>query len=224
MLAGGLAVLGRGIVLWSAGRYAEASGALEEGLEVARDLGNRWWIAYALTYLGALRASLGDCAGGLRLSREAIEAVRGPQIGYPLYLAQTQALWQQEVLVPGALEHRLEIEEALTTTERLGLNGLALNLTWVRLLHRVADVSICDAAVKEELARVVRQLRTHRPVKGAVEVLGLQVVRALEQHRPSIARGELQQVIRTICAKKARSLKTGQEQFLDTRRPWEPRG
>ena len=49
-----------GIVLWSVGRHDEAARVLDEGLAVARDLGNAWWIAYGLAYRSTVHASQGD--------------------------------------------------------------------------------------------------------------------------------------------------------------------
>ena len=90
-LARGLASLGHGIVLWSVGRLPEAARALEDGLEIARDVGNAWWIAYGLTYLGNVRASQGDLDGARRLSREAVACAQESGVGYPLALSRMTA-------------------------------------------------------------------------------------------------------------------------------------
>ena len=122
-LARGLALLGQGIVLWSVGRLPEAARSLGAGLETVRDIGNAWWIAYGLTYLGNVRASLGDLDGARRLSREAVARAQESGVGYPLALSRLHALWQDEVAAPGQAEHAPRIEEALRETQRLGLRA-----------------------------------------------------------------------------------------------------
>ena len=93
---------------------ARAAGpAPEEGLEVARDLGNAWWIAYGLAYRSNVYASLSELATARRVSREAEAEAQARGFGYPLYLARMHALWQDEVAAPGHPEHAPQIEEAL---------------------------------------------------------------------------------------------------------------
>jgi hypothetical protein len=65
-------LLGRGIVLWSTGRYTAAEESLQEGLGVARDLGDVWGTAYGLTYLSNVQAGSGELKIALRTSREAV--------------------------------------------------------------------------------------------------------------------------------------------------------
>ena len=220
-LARGLASLGYGIVLWSVGRLPEAARSLEDGLEIARDVGNAWWIAYGLTYLGTVRASQGDLDSARRLSREAVACAQASGVGYPLVLSRMHALWQDEVAVPGHPEHAPRIEEALRETERLGLRGLEAYLRWVRLLHRVADPGVPDAALSDELTEVVQLYRDRAPLKGCWEVLGRQALRAGGARRPGLDLSALEALVDEVIRAKAESLPLEQRPaFRDSRQPW----
>jgi predicted ATPase/transcriptional regulator with XRE-family HTH domain len=220
-LVRGCCVLGRGIVLWSVGRYAEAARDLQEGLEAVREDGSGWWIAYGLTYLSAVRASSGDLPAALDAGRAAVALAERHGVGYPLALARVHALWLQEVLEPGRREHAPQIEAAIRDAERLGLRGPTLHLRWVRLLHRVADVAVADQTVASELAAAVRAVRDHPPVKGAWELLGRDGVRALETHRPALDRAELVALVEWVVSQKAASLDPSDRlEYRETRAPW----
>lgn len=222
---GAFARLGRGAVLWSAGQHTAAAESLAAGLALADDLEDTWIRAYGLTYLSNVQASIGDLATALRTSRDAVALARDLGAGYPLGLALLNHLWQQEVAAPGQREHGAEIEDALRKAGALGLAGLALQLAWVRLLHRVARPGVADRLLVCELEALVAESRAHPPVKGAWELLGLQVTQALHAHRPhegAIAARGLQDLIDEVCAAKAASLAPGDRKtYLRTRRCWE---
>jgi predicted ATPase/transcriptional regulator with XRE-family HTH domain len=221
-VARGLALLVGGILLWSVGRYAEAARALDDGLAVAHELGNAWWIVYGLTYRSNVHASSGDLAGARRLSREAAAHAEAAGLGYPLYLARAHALWQEEVAAPGRPEHAPRIEEALRETRRLGLRGLEVYLVWVRLLHRIADPAVPDGAIADELAAAARAYRERAPLKGAWELLGLQVLRALGGRRPAVDRAELEALVEEVIRAKAESLAPEERpDYRASRRCWE---
>jgi tetratricopeptide (TPR) repeat protein len=220
-LARGLAQLGRGIVLWSLGRHAEAARDLDAGLEGARDVGDAWWIAYGLTYRANVHASGGDLSAARRLSQEALSRARASGVGYPLSLAWMHALWQEEVVAPGHPDHAPQIEQALRQTRRLGLHGLALYLSWVRLLHRVADATVPDGALAAELAAALQAYRERAPLKGAWEVLALQVSAAVRERRPAIGLVGLEALTEDVVRKKAESLPLEERQaFRESRRRW----
>ena len=220
-LARGLASLGYGIVLWSVGRLPEAAHSLDDGLETARDVGNAWWIAYGLTYLGTVRASQGDLDGARRLSREAVACAQAGGVGYPLALSRMHALWQDEVVAPGHPEHAPRIEAALRDTQRLGLRGLEVYLRWVRLLHRVADPAVPDAVLAGELAEAVQLYRDRAPLKGCWELAGRQVLRASGERRPGLDLHDLTALVDEVIRSKAESLPPDQRPtYRDSRRPW----
>jgi tetratricopeptide (TPR) repeat protein len=222
-------LLCRGALLWSVGQYALAADSLNAGLELARGVGSAWSIAYGLAYLSNVHASRGAMSTALSLSQEAIALAEGAGEAYPLSLAMVSAAWQQEVRAPGLLENGQAIETALRQARRLGLRGLALHLAWVRLLHRVADPSVPDDVLTKDLERLVQTTETHPPVRGATELLGLQVACALERHRPGVDSARLQQLVAGITTRKAASLGSGEwaayrDRYVETRRPWEDQG
>jgi tetratricopeptide (TPR) repeat protein len=220
-LARGLASLGLGIALWSVGRLPEAARALEDGLETARDVGNAWWIAYGLTYLSNVRAGQGDLDGARRLSREAVACAHEGGVGYPLYLSQVHALWQDEVAAPGLPEHAPRIEAALRETHRLGLRGLEAYLRWVRVLHRVADHAVPDAVLSEEIGEGVRVYRSRAPLKGCWELVGRQVLRAAAAHRPALDAANLVALVDDVIRAKAQTLPPDQRPaYSASRLPW----
>ena len=221
-LGRGLAALVGGILLWSVGRHTEAARSLDEGLAVASDLGNAWWIAYGLAYRSNVHASLGELTIARRMSREAEAEAQARGFGYPLYLARMHALWQDEVAAPGLPEHAAPIEEALRETRRLGLRGLAVYFAWVRLLHRVADPTVPDGAITDDLEACVRAYRAHAPLKGAWKLLGRQVDAALRERRPAVVRMGLAALIEEVVRAKAESLPVEERpDFRDSRRCWE---
>jgi hypothetical protein len=176
--------------LWSTGRYTAAEESLQEGLGVARDLGDVWGTAYGLTYLSNVQAWSGELKIALRTSREAVALAEGLGAEY----LQAQAL---------------------------GLDGLAVQLAWVHLLHQVADPAIFDDDVSQTLERQAQGFPLDRPMRGAPEVLGLEVARALRLRRPAVEAAELTGLIAKITDLKAGSLKPAeQEVFHRTRHPW----
>lgn len=177
------ALLGLGAVLWSAGQHTAAATALEAGLALADDLGDAWSRAYGLAYLSNVRASLGDVRAALGLSREAVVLAQGVGAGYPQTLALLSFHWQTEVLSPGDPAHGQDVDAALAKARTLGLDGLALQLAWVRVLHRLATPNVSDDSLVAELEGLLEATRSRQPVKGAVELLALQVARALRGHR-----------------------------------------
>jgi hypothetical protein len=150
------------------GRHAEAGHALDEGLVVARELGNAWWIAYGLAYRSNVHASSGALVEARQVSQEAVAIAGENRLGYPLVLARTHALWQAEVAAPGNPAHTPQIEAALREAQGLGLRGLAVYLDWVRLLHRVADPTLSDSAIARDLAAGMRAYLERAPLKGGV--------------------------------------------------------
>ena len=176
-----------------------------------------------------MHASQGAISTALTLSRAAIATAQGPGDAYPLNLASVFATWQQELRTPGLPENGQDIRTALRQSRRLGLRGLALHLSWVHLLHRVAVHSIPDEALGSELASLVEATAAHPPVKGAWELLGLQVVGALRRDRPDLDPTALRRLVADVSGRKAASLGSGEwgafrEGYLETRRPWEDLG
>lgn len=86
-------LLGRGIVLWSIGRYTAADGALQAGLDAARELGDVWGRAYGLTYLSNVQAARGELKTALRTSREAVALAEGLGAEYLQVLALLSSRW-----------------------------------------------------------------------------------------------------------------------------------
>src|SRR5262249_22593163 len=201
-------LLGKGIVLWSIGQFPAATAFLDEGLGVAHDLGDVWGTAYGLTYLSAVRASIGELRTAVRTSQHAVEMASLLGAGYALALARLYLLWHREVEAPGDPALTPQLGEALRHTRGLGLEGLALQLDWVRLRHDVADPTVADDRLLERLQAEVRSFPLHRPGRGTWEVLGLQVVRAFGRHRPAIeasALEALESLIARVIEEKATS-------------------
>lgn len=219
-------LLGRGIVLWSIGQYVGAARALRDGLGVARDLGDLWGTAYGLTYLSAVHAAVGELSTATRISQEAADVADSLGAGYPLSLARVYHLWQREVQSPGDPAHEPLIEEALQQARRFGLEGLALHLSWVQLLRDVADPSCPDERLLTRLLSDVKTFPIGRPSRGAWEVLGLQVVQAIGQYRPTLdlaAVRALEALIDCVIEQKAQSLASMpglQLLYRATRRCW----
>ena len=99
----------------------------------------------------------------------------------------------------------------------------------MHLLHRVAVHSVSDEVLGTELSSLVEATALHPTVKGAWELLGLQVVDALRRRRPTLSSTELQRLIARVSAKKSASLGSGEwaafrDGYLETRRHWEVRG
>jgi hypothetical protein len=83
------------------------------------------------------------------------------------------------VLVPGDPANAAPIEAATAKANTLGLEGLALQLRWINLLHRAARPNVGDRSLSEEATGLVDATRARPPMKGAPELLALQVLRAL---------------------------------------------
>lgn len=214
--------LGRGIVLWSIGRYAAAEGALQRGLAVARDLGDVWGEAYGLTYLGDVHAARGELQTALRVNRRAADLARSLGAEYLLAIAGLYRLWRQEAEAPGDPARGPQIRDALGRAHELGLDGVGLHLAWVHLLHRAAATTALDADVAEELTSLVRAFPLDRPARGVSELLGLQLVGALRSHRPRIDSAELEQLVSRVTDRKAESLRPAdRDVFRETRRRWD---
>ena len=88
-------------MLGSVGQYEEAARLLTTGLDAFRGLDDGWFLAYGLAHLSAARAGQGDLDAALAASREAVALAEAPGLGYPLALARTNLLWQEEVRAPG---------------------------------------------------------------------------------------------------------------------------
>lgn len=214
--------LGRGIVLWSIGRYAAAEDALQRGLAVARDLGDVWGEAYGLTYLGDVHAACGELQTALRVNRQASDLARSLGAEYLLAIAGLYRLWRQEVETPGDPARGPQIRDALGRAHGLGLDGVGLHLAWVHLLHRAAAATAPDAVVAAELRSLVRAFPLDRPARGVSELLGLQLVDALRSHRPRIDSAELERLVSRVTDLKAESLRsTDRDVFRETRRCWD---
>jgi predicted ATPase len=213
--------LGRGIVLWSIGRYAAAERALRDGLGDARELGDVWGTAYGLTYLSNVQAASGELKTALRTSREAASLAEGLGAEYLQVLAQLYHSWQREAEAPGHPTHARPIEESLRQARALGLDGLVVQLEWLWLLHQAADATVAEEAIAQSLERLVQRFPLECPMRGTPELLALQVAGVLHRHRPAVTTTELDRLITSITDKKAGSLKsTEQEAFRETRRPW----
>jgi hypothetical protein len=128
------------------------------------------------------------------------------------------------VRAPGAPERGPRIEAALREAQGLGLRGLAVYLAWVRLLHRAADPAVPDDALAAELAAGVRLLRESAPLKGAWELLGLQVLRVLRERRPGLVdtAAALEALVEEEIGATERSLDPDDRRdYRATRRPWD---
>ena len=173
-----------------------------------------------------MQASSGELLAAGRSSQRAVDLAASLGAGYALGLARLHHLWQREVGAPGDPALAAQLDAALQDTRRLGLDGLALQLDWVRLLHDVADRAVPEGHLLERLQSSVDAFPVHKPGRGTWEVLGLQVVRAMRNHRPSIdasAVASLEALIARVVAQKAASLESmpaRQAVFLETRRPW----
>jgi hypothetical protein len=200
--------------------------ALREGLDVARDLGDVWGTAYGLTYLSAVQAAGGELDAARRTSQQAADLAASLGAGYPLTLARLYHLWQREVATPGDQATGQLIDEALQQARGLGLDGLALHLRWVRLLHDVADPTVPDERLLAQLQTEVGAFPIDRPGRGTWENLGLQVLQAFGRHRPNVdpgALGALKALIAHVIEKKAASLESmpdRQDAYRETRRCW----
>ena len=193
-------------MLGAVGRTEEALAALQEGLDAARALGDAWWIAYGLAHLSAVRAARGELEAALDASREAVALAARHGVGYPLILARTHLLWQQVLASPGHPAHAAEIAAARAAAEALGLQGLAVFLTWVGLLHRVADPTVVDDALAGELAAGITLYRARAPLKGSWETLALRVREGVAACRPGVALVDLDALVDEVVAQKAESL------------------
>lgn len=215
-------VLGRGVVLGSMGRYAEATRFLSDGLTVFRDLGDVWFVAYGLVYLGTARAGHGDLGAALDTTREAATMAERHAVGYPLALAHAHLQWLEEICTPGGAGHAARIEAAAQEAIRLGLRGPAMHLAWVRLLHRTFDPAVPDHILQGELVETLRTAALRPPIKGMWELLGLDAIGALAERRPSVDRTALVALVEEEIGAKAASLDADDRRvYLDTRRSWE---
>jgi predicted ATPase len=215
------ALLGRGIVLWSIGRYAPAEEALHEGLAVARELNDVWGTAYGLTYLSNVQAGRGELRMALGTSREAVALAEGLGAEYLRALARLYHFWHWEVVAPGHPAHAHPIEETLRRAQALGCDGLAVQLGWLRLLHQVADATLAEEDLAQRLRHVVQHFPIRRPMRGVPELLASEVALAMRRRRLAVETTELHRLIARITDEKAGSLKPAeQEAFRDARRSW----
>jgi hypothetical protein len=132
------------------------------------------------------------------------------------------ALWQDQVVSPGDPDHAPEIEEALRATQRLGLQGLAAYLVWVRLLHRIADATLREDVLEAELAAALETYRRRAPLKGSWEQLGLQVSGSLRVLRPAVDRSGVDALVEDVIRQKESSLPAEERPaFRASRRRWQ---
>ena len=102
-----------------------------------------------------------------------------------------------------------------------GLDGVVLCLTWLRLLHRVANPAVPDRVLRRELQRLIVTFRRHPPIKGTWEVLGSGVVHAVRTHGRALDTVDLERLIDEVCDEKAESLDPDdQKVFRLTRQGW----
>jgi hypothetical protein len=121
--------------------------------------------------------------------------------------------------MPGEAALTAHIDVARERARRLGLDGIALHLSWVHLLHRASDPELPDASVAEEVALYVEAFPLDRPARGLWEILGLQLAHALWSHRPRIDCTDLERLIARVIDQKASSLMPAdQTTFRETRR------
>jgi hypothetical protein len=176
------------------------------GLQLARELNSSWDLAYGLVYLSNAQASVGDGYSALRTIGEAIEHAEAAEAGYPLNLARFYLLWQQEAGLPVSPDHGLQIDLALRGARVLGLDGLAMCLAWLRLLHRTADPSVSQERVARELDRRMQTVALRLPVKGPWERLGLQLVHSLHRQRRGVDTSALETLVNTVFSEKLETL------------------
>ena len=68
--------------------------------------------------------------------------------------------------------------------------------------------------IAQESSALAAGYRSHPPVKGTGELLGLQVIRTAEIHRPALATADVRAAVDEVRQKKARSLQAGRPQAI----------
>jgi len=124
------------------GRYAEAQGYLEESLSIARDLGDKRWVAAVLQPLGMAHLGRKDLPGARRYLEEAVTLAQ--QRGDQRELAAAVNTMAQLYRVEGDLgkaealyEQVVQVADDLGDRETLAI--MLLNLAMVAVAHRVPE-------------------------------------------------------------------------------------
>ena len=132
-----VAQIGRGIVLWSIGRYDQADASLRAGVTLAKELDYAWDVAYGMLYQSNLEASKGKLMQAVRTNRAALERAQALGASYLIALATVYLSWKDEVISPGALANKDRLHYCLDLCARNDLRGVAV----VRFVEPIAKVS-----------------------------------------------------------------------------------
>lgn len=200
-----VALIGRGMVLWSMGRLADANVSIASGLEIATQLNYSWDLAYGLIYKSNIQSSQKH-PSAIKTNKRALSLAKEIGAEYLVELASSYLAWKYEVMHPGLAVNRKRIEDSLVTCQRLGIRGVALTLTALRLLNSMANSQISDPEIELELSQMLNMLAEQLVVKGPWELLGLSLLRAGKCCRPALDLIDLEDVIDEICERKASSL------------------
>lgn len=220
-----VALIGRGIVLWSIGRLAEADESITAGLEIARQLNYYWDLSYGLIYKSNIEASQKDIASAIETNKQALELAEEVGAEYLMTLASAYLFEKYEVINPGLPETKQAIEDSLKTCHRLQLQGVALMLRTVHLLNMIASKNIADKEIENNLKQLLDMLVQKPLIKGAWELMGLRLIGAMKRWRGSLDTIEIEDIIDEICERKASSFLNQEDSavYLASRKPWKLR-
>ena len=216
-----VAQIGRGIVLWSIGRYDQADASLRAGVTLAKELDYAWDVAYGMLYQSNLEASKGKLMQAVRTNRAALERAQALGASYLIALATVYLSWKDEVISPGALANKDRLHYCLDLCARNDLRGVAVFASSLQLLNRVVKMAVADAQIEAETHRLRATLERTLPIKGPWELLGLQIVQTIKQWRPAIDIVDFEDCIDMVVESKVLSLEPEDRTvFLTTRKAW----
>lgn len=217
-----IALIGRGIVLWSIGRFEEAATALGSGLALAQDLEYEWDRAYGVTYESNLLASINRLDQALQRNRQAVELASGHGSSFLSCLATAFLGWKSAA---AAWPHQAHVDDEMRTSLRVarrsaeaeGYEGLLLLLRSADLLCDAVDSTVSPHHLEADVAALVDSIDRFGSLRGCWELWGLDLATALRARGASSS--DLEDLIDEIIDVKESSLsETDRRTFRSTRR------
>ncbi len=147
------------------GLYAEAYRQASAALAIARELGHREWMAYALSSLGRAHAACGDTARARTLHVEQLEIAR--QLGASIWIADALGWLGRDLLLSGDLAGaRPLLDEAVEVAGECAEKAVFPLLT-------LGELALREAHPADALAALER----FHAIGGAYRLLGIEAAR-----------------------------------------------
>jgi hypothetical protein len=216
-----VALIGRGAVLWSMGRFEDAIISIDKGLEIAHQLNYSWDLAYGMLYKSNVQASLNSLSLAIETNEKALSYAILSGSEYLIMLASSYLFLKLEIKQPGIINRRKEIDDALNRCEQLELKGIKLTLLSVSVLNKVSNPNFTDEMIEKDLNIFIDLVDNIPPVKGPWELFCLHLKSAIKYRRKNIDTIDLEDIIDIVIEQKTASMTAeDRELYLATRKIW----